>query len=162
MRKNYTVSNDFDIAKLADAIRNFFESQKGMVSQAFAQGSAEWAVQAKDGSMVKKVIGMDKALTVKLSHTDTDLNVETGQGEWMTHVTARTIGWFVFWPFFITGTIGSVQQKQLHKEIDLFISDYVQRNNNISQNSCKKFCSNCGASLTDNGLFCSSCGTKIV
>lgn len=169
MNKKYTVSNSFNVEMLAGALCDFLINSKKMTAQSFNRAYNEYVVQAKDDSMIKKVSGMDKALTVTLKIEGNILAMQTGEGQWVTHAAAKAVGWFVFWPLLVTGAIGSYTQHQLPKEIDLFVSNYINTTKNqayefsdiAEQAVSSQFCPNCGKKLLQESNFCDGCGSKI-
>jgi len=80
-------------------------------NQVFIQGRAKY-------SNIKKLVGMDKAISIKLNPIGDDyFSIEIGEGKWADKGVALAAGWFVFWPFAVTSGIGIYKQKTLPAKI---------------------------------------------
>ncbi|MBO5059778.1 MAG: zinc-ribbon domain-containing protein [Clostridia bacterium] len=164
MTNNYTVSPGFDCTALSLALLDFLENTKQLTAQHIMVSDTEWIVQAREKSSLKKIMGMDKATTVKLNINNTHLTIEIGQGKWLDKIAANAIGYWLFWPALIPGAIGAYQQMQLPKEISRFIASYINKSSyNLvySEQTSKKFCPNCGTKIVPGSIFCEECGQKI-
>lgn len=123
----YTVSPQFNMVILANAVSEFLQTQKKMDVQLLNYGQ-QILVQARENKTWKKATGMDKATTVKLTMNGPTLSVEVGSGKWMDKAAGIGVGMFIFWPILIPVAIGTLQQKQLPEQILWYIQDYMSKN----------------------------------
>ena len=116
---------------IAMIVRNYLEMNEGMESQSFftADGGAVIQARARGGAF-KQFVGLDKAITVKISPiSDTHISVDIGEGKWTDKGVVMTVSMFVLWPLAVTSGIGMYKQSQLPKKI----------NSIIAQNLCYGF-----------------------
>ena len=116
---------------IAMIVRNYLEMNEGMESQSImtAEGGAVIQARARGGAL-KQFVGLDKAITVKISPiSDTHISVDIGEGKWTDKGVVMTVSMFVLWPLAVTSGIGMYKQSQLPKKI----------NSIIAQNLCYGF-----------------------
>ena len=89
-----------------------------MQTQIFETGEHGAVVQGRvKGGKAKQWIGMDKAITVKLSDQNALLTIEIGESKWVDKGVAMTVSMFVLWPLAITSAIGMAKQAKLPEKI---------------------------------------------
>lgn len=104
-------------------VRNFLETEEGMEAQCLLSTQDEYLIQGRaTHRKVKKLIGMDKATTIKIKPIGNDyFSVEIGEGKWLDKGVALAAAYFVFAPLVITSCIGIYQQKvlpdKIHREL---------------------------------------------
>lgn len=83
-------------------------------------------IQARtpNGGM-KKIIGMDKALTIRLHQRDNQLQVELGEAKWADKAAVMAVSMFFLWPLAITSGTGMYKQNKLVKDIRSTIEQYI-------------------------------------
>ncbi len=105
-----------DVAKCTCSFLEFDENMEtqcltSLDNQVFIQGRAKY-------SNIKKLVGMDKAISIKLNPIGDDyFSIEIGEGKWADKGVALAAAWFVFWPFAVTSGIGIYKQKTLPAKI---------------------------------------------
>lgn len=178
MLKSYLLTQRFDGSYLANQVYSFLRNAKNMQAQVIHQEADRWIIQAKEGGAWKKIVAMDRSLTIELKKNGNALSVEIGQGKWIDKAAGVAIGLLLFWPALIPTAIGTVQQSQLPSQVCGMIEDTLITNGMISidgdqytssqytpeSTSCDEdtqFCSACGKKLDSDAIFCKGCGNRV-
>lgn len=74
---------------------------------------------------LKKLIGMDKALTIRLRQHDNQLQVELGEAKWADKAAVMMLSMFLLWPLTVTSGVGIYKQNKLMKDICATIDQYI-------------------------------------
>lgn len=104
-------------------IRNFLETDEKMEVQCLLSTQDEYLIQGRaTHNKVKKLIGMDKAITIKIKPIGDDyFSAEIGEGKWLDKGIALATAYFVFAPLAITSCVGLYKQKvlpdKIHREL---------------------------------------------
>lgn len=98
---------------------SFLELDESMETQCLTSLDNQVFIQARATySNIKKLVGMDKAISIKLTPIGDDyFSVEIGEGKWADKGVALATAWFLFWPFAVTSGIGIYKQKTLPGKI---------------------------------------------
>lgn len=128
MKRNiYTLSGSKTLTTAANAVECFLRDARKMECQTLTASDGSLLVQARgrhDG--VKQWIGMDKAITVRLSPLQgRTFQMEIGNGQWLKKSIVMTVSLVVLWPLFITSGIGIVEQSQLPYQIEQMMQRYL-------------------------------------
>ena len=124
--KTYITGNTVKAADLVNRL-NYFFSMKNMDTTFTAnQDGSIMMVQARvRGGAFKKIIGMDKAVTVRINKVGEQMNVEIGEAKWGDKAIVMTTSMFILWPLAITSGIGIAGQRKIltdtWREIDYFM-----------------------------------------
>ena len=126
MITNYTMPNGKDMNGLANTLESYLRFSKKMDTQNIPTGDG-FIIQARyQGGGSKQLLGMDNALSVRVSGTpDNGVVVEIGNAKWGNKVAAMTVSMFVFWPLLFTSAAGMFQQKQLFSQVNNEIARYM-------------------------------------
>ena len=157
--RNYTIPAAFDVSLFCDNIAQYMIETLKLEAQTLSQGNAA-IVQGRESNTVKRYIGMDKAVTAKITHCGDLLTVEVGQGKWMDKAAGAAVAWFVFWPAIVPAMIGAFQQMQLPSKILAYVNEYVIIHRSASAQQSVRRCRHCSAGMGLADLFCRSCGKK--
>jgi hypothetical protein len=155
--RSYMIPATFDLPAFSSFLRQHMTNELKLETQSIS-GDSGVILQGREQSTVKRFVGMDKAITVKISISDQLMNVEVGQGKWIDKAAGAAVAWFLFWPAIVTTAIGTVQQAQLPGKIFAFIQDCVSMHRKESQP--KKACGHCGSAMNADDIFCRSCGER--
>ena len=119
---SYVLKNGNTVNTVANGVLSFLQAELNMKAQIHQMGNGEIAVQGMaNGGTWKHFIGMDKAITVKLSEKNDVLEVEIGEGKWIDKGLAMFISIFAFWPLAITSSVGFYQQAKIPEKIFKYI-----------------------------------------
>ena len=76
-------------------------------------------------SGAKKLIGMDKAVEVRIYQEAERVHVEIGEAKWADKAAVMMLSMFFLWPLTITSGVGIYQQKQLLNDLRAAIEQYI-------------------------------------
>jgi len=114
-----------DIMGLAQAVSAHLTGTEKMEAQILTSGDAV-VVQGRCTGTFRKLVGMDKAITVKITQVKKSVvTVEIGEGKWIDKAGAAFVSWFVLWPLAVTAIVGSVQQAKVPAGIMKAVRRYV-------------------------------------
>ena len=119
------------------------------------------------GGLFKKVVGLQTALKVTANTISNGVRVEAGIGIFGQQALPTIVTMFVFWPVLIPQIWGLIQQSGLDDKVLEIVEDVINRYKNcpecqeVSSESDKVFCPQCGKANEKNSRFCNSCGNKL-
>lgn len=128
MKRNvYTLTGTKTLSTVANAMEHYLTDTHKMESQILTASDGSLLVQAHSRhDSVKQFIGMDKAITVKLTTLQgKTFQVEIGHGQWLKKSLVMSASIFLLWPLSITSGIGMVQQSQLPRQIEQAMQRYL-------------------------------------
>lgn len=103
---------------MANAVREYLVNTEHMEAQVLNAEGRGYVVQARDAAGWKNLIGMSKAILVKLNPVSEDsVMVEIGQGKWIDKAVTGVVSWFVLWPLAVTSAVGAYKQAALPRKI---------------------------------------------
>ena len=111
-----------DKHSMTDAAKHvsyFLEDSENMEVQCLSTFEGAYIIQARvRHGKVKKLFGMDKAISVKLTPIGNEFfSVDIGEAKWLDKGVALTVSWFVLWPLAVTSSYGIYKQKALPDKI---------------------------------------------
>ena len=119
----YTLREGKSVDEVEDLVTRFLYNEKMEVQTLGHPGcKVIQARLAKAG--VKKLLGMDKAIEVRLSQEGQRLVVEMGNAKWADKAVAMAVSVFVLWPLAITSGVGIYKQNELFEQIRFLIDRY--------------------------------------
>ena len=153
------------IPTIANRIQEEFQNDGYEVSMD-ALSSGGYDISITKGGVFKAVLGMKTALKVTLLPQDNNIHFEAGIGIWGQQAIPTVISMLFFWPVLITQIWGMVEQSKLDDKALEIAQDVICKNNHegsphSDNNGVGKFCTNCGASVSEQAKFCPECGTKL-
>ena len=153
------------IPTIANRIQEEFQNDGYEVSMD-ALSSDGYDISITKGGVFKAVLGMKTALKVTLLPQDNNIHFEAGIGIWGQQAIPTVISMLFFWPVLITQIWGMVEQSKLDDKALEIAQDVICMNNHVGfsatgTNLGGKFCTNCGASVSEQAKFCPECGTKL-
>ena len=124
--RTYTLRNGVTANDLIIRLCNFLDCSNMETQTAANQDGSCIVLQARThGGTLKQLVGMDKAVTIRLNQVGDSLNVEVGEAKWGDKAIVMTVSMFVLWPLTVTSGIGIIAQKQLinriWNQIDFFM-----------------------------------------
>lgn len=128
-----------------------------------------WDVSIHKGGLFKAVLGMKTALKVSVEPCPNGTLVKAGIGIFGQQVVPTVIMWYLFWPVMLTQLWGLVQQAKLDDEAISVVerslstrgtTEPTQGHTSVTPGSrdAARFCTECGATLPNDGKFCPKCG----
>lgn len=170
------------IPAIAERICQEFSADGFEVRREPLLGGGEDISVAK-GNLFKAALGMKTALKITLIPLNDGISFEAGVGIFGQQAIPTIIAWFFAWPVLITQIWGLVQQSKLDDKA-LMAAQTVIRERAYGTNSgfyrgevpppfrgdaasttdysgISKFCTNCGARVSDGARFCSNCGSPL-
>ena len=131
-----------------------------------ALSSGGYDISITKGGVFKAVLGMKTALKVTLLPQDNTINFEAGVGIWGQQAIPTIISMLFFWPVLITQIWGMVEQSKLDDKALKIAQDVIDTNSHVGTatagaNAGSIFCTNCGASVSEQAKFCPNCGAKL-
>ncbi len=121
----YRLKEGKSIEEAARYVIRYLQNE-GMQVQNFEQDGSIIVQARTKNSGLKKLAGMDRALTVKFMLEGDVMVVEMGQSKWADKAVGYMVAWFVFWPAAVTATIGINKQKELFEEVKRVIEQYAE------------------------------------
>lgn len=131
-----------------------------------ALSSGGYDISITKGGVFKAVLGMKTALKVTLLPQDNTINFEAGVGICGQQAIPTIISMLFFWPVLITQIWGMVEQSKLDDKALKIAQDVIDTNSHVGTatagtNAGSIFCTNCGASVSEQAKFCPNCGAKL-
>ena len=121
---SYILKNGNSLNTIANGVSAFLQTSQNMETQILSSNNGDMIVQGRVvGNKWKRFIGMDKAISVKMSEMNGILQVEIGEGKWLDKSLIMTISMFVLWPLAITSGFGFYQQAKIPEKIFDYISN---------------------------------------
>ena len=118
------------------------------------------------GGVFKAIIGMKTALKVNIAPIGESIRIDAGVGIFGQQAIPTVISMFFFWPVLITQIWGLVTQAKLDDKA-LEIATQVAYANGMRGQQAKtgngqnRFCTSCGAKVSEGARFCANCGKPI-
>jgi len=126
MLQTYKLNENKTFSGLVEATANFLRIKKEMNTQVITTGNGRMIQARTKGGTLKAIIGMDKALTVKInSISEIEVEGEIGEGKWVDKGVVMAISMFVLWPLAVTSGVGMAQQHALQKQVVQEIECYL-------------------------------------
>lgn len=153
------------IPTIANRIQEEFQNDGYEVSMD-ALSSGSYDISITKGGVFKAVLGMKTALKVTLLPQDNNIHFEAGVGIWGQQAIPTVISMLFFWPVLITQIWGMVEQSKLDDKALEIAQDVICINNHVGSSATGAnlggmFCTNCGASVSEQAKFCPNCGAKL-
>lgn len=152
------------IPQIAEAIRKDFQVDGFEVNiDTLMSGGRD--ISVTKGNIFKAVLGMRSALKITLTPQNEGVLFDANVGIYGQQAIPTVISMLFFWPVLITQIWGLVEQSSLDDKA-LAAAERVIGNGPAStpssfvSNSTRKFCVNCGTSISSEAKFCPECGTK--
>ncbi len=158
--RHYAVDSGFQLPALTEILLFELKENRKLEAQVFTDKNAS-IIQARETSDLKKLSGMNLAITIKIDLNEGHLKVEIGQGKWLDKVGGTTAALFLFAPLLITTAIGTYKQVKLPMQLFSIIEQYAASSNVTPQIPLADIlCPYCGEKSSGN-IFCSKCGKKL-
>lgn len=153
------------IPTIANRIQEDFQKDGYEVSMD-ALSSGGFDISITKGNVFKAVLGMKTALKVTLLPQGNNIHFDAGVGILGQQAIPTIISMLYFWPVLITQIWGMVEQSKLDDKALEIAQDVICMNNHVGSSATGanfegKFCTNCGASVSEQAKFCPNCGTKL-
>lgn len=127
-------------------------------------------ISVTKGGVFKAIVGMKTALKITLIPQNNCISFEAGVGIFGQQALPTVISMLFFWPVLLTQIWGLIQQSDLDDKALGAAQAVINENAGTTYaggvtpspvpGACK-FCTNCGAKLSDNARFCSNCGSPL-
>ena len=99
---------------------------EGLRTQVIESGY-DIVVQGQGSSgFIRKVLGLEQAVTVKITVDKDDLQITIGGGRWLDKVTGAAVGWFLFAPAAVTAAYGIYNQQKIYGKIEKEIERFLE------------------------------------
>ena len=116
--KTYTIQNGTSVDGLISRLCAFLSNSNMETMTNENQDRSCVAIQARiRGGKFKKLVGLDKTVTIRLNQVGDNLNVEVGGAKWGDKAIVMTTSMFVLWPLAVTSGIGIYKQNRLLNRI---------------------------------------------
>ena len=154
------------IPVMASRIQGEFQNE-GYEVKTDALNSGAYDISVTKGGVFKAVLGMRTALHVTLVPQGNDVAFEASVGIFGQQAIPTVISMFFFWPVLITQIWGLVTQAKLDdKALEIatqvtYASGAKYQQGNASGFGQDKFCTSCGAKVSDEAKFCGNCGKQV-
>lgn len=130
-------------------------------------------ISVTKGGVFKAIVGMKTALKITLIPQSNSISFEAGVGIFGQQALPTVISMLFFWPVLLTQIWGLIQQSGLDDKALTAAQAVISETGGYSSANLgnvtpppvpgtSKFCTNCGAKLSDNARFCSNCGNSVV
>ena len=109
---------------------------------------------------------MRSALKVNLMPQGDHILFDASVGIFGQQAIPTIISMLFFWPVLITQIWGMVEQSKLDDKALKIVQDVIDTNSHVGTatagtNAGSIFCTNCGASVSEQAKFCPNCGAKL-
>ncbi|MEW6734846.1 MAG: zinc ribbon domain-containing protein [Acidobacteriota bacterium] len=162
--KLYSI-RDLKLDALLQELENFFRQQGHEVQVLPIAGGQ--VLQARKESTLSTLMGHSSALTVKITPEANGTRVEIGSSKWLDKAAVGVIGYVLMPVLVLVPVIGMYNQYRLGEDAWRIVDSYIARHHSgaapaaaWSGSTATKNCSGCGATLSPQAAFCSSCGAK--
>ena len=127
-------------------------------------------ISVTKGGVFKAIVGMKTALKITLIPQSNTISFEAGVGIFGQQALPTVISMLFFWPVLLTQIWGLIQQSDLDDKALAAAQAVISENAGATYAGgvtpppvpgAGKFCTNCGAKLSDNARFCSNCGSPL-
>ena len=128
MAEIYTLREGKSVQGMATAVNSFLSYAENMETQVLTLEGGDVMIQARArGGAWKQWIGMDKAITVKISKlAENQAAVDIGSAKWADKAGVMALSMVVTWPLtMITSGIGIYKQGKLPGDISNAIMRYL-------------------------------------
>ncbi len=123
-------------------------------------------VSISKGGTFKAVLGMRSALKITLTPQNGNISFEAGVGLFGQQIVPTIISMLFYWPVLVTQIWGLIRQANLDDKAlgiaERVIEEQSAAKPDMSSEAHGKFCTECGARLSETSKFCSECGAKLV
>ena len=116
-------SQDIDTKELARTLEQTFRAEGYKVQELGSENDI--AVQIKKESTGRAVLGLEQAMTVRITKSNGTTKVSLGQAKWADKAGVEVIGALVFWPLMIPATYGVYKQGTLPGKIINVVNSYA-------------------------------------
>lgn len=100
--------------ELIQHVLTFLADGQDMDTQRLDHSDNFSVVQARvKGASFKKVLGLDRAVTVYFIKATDSVSVSVGEAKWLDKGIVMTISMFILWPLTVTSGVGIYKQKKL-------------------------------------------------
>ena len=167
--RTYPIDNYVSTQEVAYALAEYLDLEKNMITQTVRSRNG-YLIQCKGDASAEwtKYLGMDAAVSVRLSQADGIMTVAIGFEKWMEKLGIAAVGAILFQPLLLTTGIGALRQITLPSEIFTFIERYLYPDGNVPQPEksapapeATETCPVCGADLRPGAAFCTNCGANL-
>lgn len=154
------------IPVMASSIQGEFQNE-GYEVKSDALNSGAYDISVTKGGVFKAVLGMRTALHITLVPQGNDVAFEASVGIFGQQAIPTVISMFFFWPVLITQIWGLVTQAKLDdKALEIamqvaYANGAKHQQGNASGFGPDKFCTSCGAKVSDGAKFCGNCGKQV-
>lgn len=115
--KMFQVNEGFDLNAMVGKLIQVYQG-KGFQVTAMSMGNGVSIKFSKDGSGIKKYIGLAAEITANITmNGGNTLMVNFTDSEWTGKIVGFIIGWFLCWIPCVTAIIGAIKQVNMPKEI---------------------------------------------
>lgn len=132
-------------------------------------------ISVTKGGFFKAVLGMKTALKITLVPQNNAISFDAGVGIFGQQIIPTVIMYFIAWPVLLTRIWGLVQQSALDDKALAAAQAVIREQGGHTYaagpipapipeavpTGTPKFCTNCGARLSENARFCSNCGSAV-
>lgn len=168
--RTYPLEKDISTQAVAYALAEYLDLEKNMITQTVRNRNG-YLIQCKGDASAEwtKYLGMDAAVSIRLTQQDGTLSVAIGFERWMEKLGIAAVGAIFLQPLLLTTGIGILRQITLPQEIFTFIEHYLYPDGNVPQperfrpeeEPAEETCPVCGASVRPGAAFCTSCGANL-
>jgi hypothetical protein len=150
------------IPTIADNICTTFRAE-GFEVQCDSLLSGGRDISITKGGLFKAVLGMRTALKVSLIPRSGSISFDANVGIFGQQALPTVISMLFFWPVLITQIWGMIEQSKLDDKALQIALETIAKSPKQQTTSVpnSKFCTNCGAAVTEGARFCSNCGTAV-
>ena len=168
--RTYPLEKDVSTQAVAYALAEYLDLEKNMITQTVRNRNG-YLIQCKGDASAEwtKYLGMDAAVSVRLSKADNILTVSISFEKWMEKLGIAAVGAIFLQPLLLTTGIGAIRQIMLPQEIFSFIENYLYPDGVVPQPERyheeepaeEDVCPVCGARVRPGAIFCTSCGANL-
>ena len=164
-KKKLLAAHPSQINSIAETIQKDFELDGFEVNvDTLMSGGKDIGITK--GHLFKAVLGMRSALKVTLIPQTDGVLFDANVGIYGQQAIPTVISMLFFWPVLITQIWGMVEQSKLDDKALEIAQDVICMNNHVGSSATGanlggKFCTNCGASVSEQAKFCPNCGAKL-
>ncbi|HEY0077035.1 MAG TPA: zinc ribbon domain-containing protein [Pyrinomonadaceae bacterium] len=161
MDNRYYPGVEADVTQLMSELRQLFDGDDAYEVQTM-QVSSTAILQARKTGTLRELTGLSAALTIKVTPEHGGTRVEIGMQKWLDKAAVAALAMFLSLGLLVAlPALGAYWQYKLTEDAWKIIETHIARKAGGYVPPMPGRCGTCGAVVTSNSAFCSTCGANL-
>jgi hypothetical protein len=161
MDNRYYPGVEADVVQLMSELRQLFDGDDAYEVQTM-QVSSTAILQARKTGTLRELTGLSAALTIKVTPEHGGTRVEIGMQKWLDKAAVAALAMFLSLGLLVAlPALGAYWQYKLTEDAWKIIETHIARKAGGYVPPMPGRCGTCGAVVTSNSAFCSTCGANM-